>query len=243
MPAIRRRLTYANVTATLALFLALGGTTVWAARKIHSRQIARGAVKTRNIAKRAVTGPKVAPNAVDSSKLAAGAVDSSEIAAGSITGAKIASNAIDGSKVVDGSLGRTDLAGGALPGILVADQSAGPVASISNGGTTVLPGFTFTPEAGRAYLVTLEARATLAAVGANPCGGSIVVANQQDQSVAAAQFFSTGSTPNTVTSSGVGTVGETQIGIPQTLSATAFAGADCSAASVDAVRVSVVRLG
>jgi hypothetical protein len=53
--AIRSKLSYANVIATLALFLALGGSAVYAAAKIRSGQIAANAVKKKQLAKDAVT--------------------------------------------------------------------------------------------------------------------------------------------------------------------------------------------
>lgn len=63
MHRISKKLTYANVTATLALFLALGGVT-WAATKlpansVGSAQIIKGSVKASDIAKNAVTSAKV----------------------------------------------------------------------------------------------------------------------------------------------------------------------------------------
>src|SRR5690349_16972015 len=57
----RGRLTYANVVATLALVLAVGGGATALAltlpkNSVHSKQIAKGAVKTSDIGKDAVTG-------------------------------------------------------------------------------------------------------------------------------------------------------------------------------------------
>jgi hypothetical protein len=80
----RPRLTYANVISTLALFLALGGGAAYAASKIHSGDIAPGAVKTSNLHKRAITSSKLALGAVRSNQIANGAVSSSQIGAGSI---------------------------------------------------------------------------------------------------------------------------------------------------------------
>jgi hypothetical protein len=54
----RPRLTYANVIATLALFLAIGGGAVWAAGRIGTSQIKNGAVTTKKIKNNAVTGAK-----------------------------------------------------------------------------------------------------------------------------------------------------------------------------------------
>lgn len=53
------RLTYANVVATIALFLALGGGAVYAAGKIGSSGIAKNAIKSRHIAPGAVKSSEV----------------------------------------------------------------------------------------------------------------------------------------------------------------------------------------
>ena len=61
-----RRTTYANVVSTLALVLALGGTSYAAV------QLADGQVKTRHLADNAVTSPKIKNGTVSPSDLAAG---------------------------------------------------------------------------------------------------------------------------------------------------------------------------
>jgi hypothetical protein len=112
---IRAKLTYANVTATLALVLALGGGTAWAASKIRTRQIAY----------HAVTGAKLDTNSVTASKIRNGAVRTDD--------------------VKDGSLQAADLAPGAVPqpeatiwGVVT---SAGALAS-GEGVTSAVPGNT-----------------------------------------------------------------------------------------------------
>ena len=55
----RLRTSYANVTSTLALVIALGGTGAYAANTIGSKDIKPGAVKTSDLANNAVTSPKV----------------------------------------------------------------------------------------------------------------------------------------------------------------------------------------
>ena len=52
------RLTYANVTATLALILALGGTT-YAATRITSQQIANGTIRGVDVKKDSLTGVQI----------------------------------------------------------------------------------------------------------------------------------------------------------------------------------------
>ena len=76
---LRPRLTYANVAATLALILAIGGGTVYAAVKlgkndVKSKNIAAGAVKKKDLGKNAVTSPKVKDGGIEAEDLAAGVV-------------------------------------------------------------------------------------------------------------------------------------------------------------------------
>jgi hypothetical protein len=76
---LRSRLTYANVAATIALFLAVGGGTVYAAfglskNDVHSKNIAPRAVKASDLAKNAVTSPKIKDGGVQSADLAAGVI-------------------------------------------------------------------------------------------------------------------------------------------------------------------------
>jgi len=77
---LRSKLTYANVVATLALFIAVGGASAFAAT-----QLAKNSVGPKQLKKNAVTTPKIKN--------------------GAITGAKIKDGAIGGAKVNAGSLG------------------------------------------------------------------------------------------------------------------------------------------
>ena len=79
MKRLRSKLTYANVTATLALFLALAGGTAYAAGKIQSSEIAAGAVTTANLAQRSVTSGKLAIGAVSENQIADGPVGLQQI--------------------------------------------------------------------------------------------------------------------------------------------------------------------
>jgi hypothetical protein len=58
MNALRDRLTYANVTATLALFVALGGSS-YAAVKISGRQIKAHTITARNIRPNSIRGRQI----------------------------------------------------------------------------------------------------------------------------------------------------------------------------------------
>lgn len=58
MSALRDRLTYANVMATLAVFIAIGGTS-WAAVKISGRQIKAHTITARNIRPNSLGGRQI----------------------------------------------------------------------------------------------------------------------------------------------------------------------------------------
>ena len=66
MRAIVNRLTYANVVATLALIVALGGGVAYAADTIFSSDIVDGEVKTADVATGAVRSAEIANNQVRS---------------------------------------------------------------------------------------------------------------------------------------------------------------------------------
>ncbi len=118
MKQIRKRLTYANVMSSIAVFLVLGGATAFAATKIGSNQLKANSVLTGKIKKEAVTTAKIKNGAVAAGKLANAAV----------TASKIAGNAVTGAAVADGSLTAADLASGTLtpscPGGTVLSQGA-----------------------------------------------------------------------------------------------------------------------
>ncbi len=76
---LRSRLTYANVVATLALVLVIGGGTVYAAVRlgknaVDSKNIAPGAVKRSDLGKKAVTSPKVKDGTITADDIAAGVI-------------------------------------------------------------------------------------------------------------------------------------------------------------------------
>jgi hypothetical protein len=96
---MRARLTYANVMATVAVFIALGG----------------GAYAATTLSKNSVGTPQLKNNAVTSTKIKNSAVTSTKIKNGAVTNTKIAANAVDGSKVKDASLTGADINLATLP--------------------------------------------------------------------------------------------------------------------------------
>lgn len=136
---IRSRLTYANVVASIALFLALGGAAVAATalpkNSVGPKQLRTGAVHARNIApqsvnagklaKRSVIVGKLGPGAVTPGNIGNGAVTSDKIAAGGViaasikngvvTGSKLANNAVTGAKITNGTVTASKLASDVAP--------------------------------------------------------------------------------------------------------------------------------
>jgi hypothetical protein len=98
---IRKRLTYANVMSSLAVFLILGGATAIAAKTALPKK----SVGTKQLKANAVTPAKLKKNAVTAVKIKDGAVTGAKIAAGTITGANIAAGSITGTQVNASTLG------------------------------------------------------------------------------------------------------------------------------------------
>jgi hypothetical protein len=90
MQQVRKRLTYANVMSSIAVFLILGGGAAFAAKKIGRNQLRGGAVTTTKIKRSAVTTSKIKPNAITTGKIAKDAVTNGKIAAGSVDVTKLA---------------------------------------------------------------------------------------------------------------------------------------------------------
>ncbi len=97
LTAARQRLSYSNVIATMALFIALGGVAVAAGlpkNSVGPKQIKRGAVTAAKIRKQAVTAAKLAPQSVINGKLAANSVGPGNIGNGAVTTAKLAKGSV-----------------------------------------------------------------------------------------------------------------------------------------------------
>ncbi len=69
MKQIRKRITYANVMSSLAVFLVLGGATAFAASKIGSNQLKKNAVTSAKIKRNAITTAKIKNDAVTGAKV------------------------------------------------------------------------------------------------------------------------------------------------------------------------------
>ncbi|HEY0318370.1 MAG TPA: hypothetical protein VGC49_08755 [Solirubrobacterales bacterium] len=89
MKQIRKRLTYANVMSSIAVFLVLGGASALAAS-----QLGKSSVGTKQLKQNAVTAVKIKKNAVTSAKIKKNAVTGAKVKNGSLSGADIDLNSL-----------------------------------------------------------------------------------------------------------------------------------------------------
>ena len=140
MRRLRSHLSYANVTASLALFIAVSGAGAYAAglapKSVGAPELRPGAVTAAKLRKNAVTTPKVKAKAITSPKIASASVDGRILAAGSvatdkltyqaITHDKVGPDAITGDQIVESSL--TQVLRAAFADAATSAESAQPVA-------------------------------------------------------------------------------------------------------------------
>jgi len=101
--AIRKKLSYANVMATLALFVALGGVGYAAAH------LPRDSVGSKQIKEDAVKASEQAPDSVDSSNVIDLSLGGGDLANNAIDSPQLADNAVGSSEIANGSVGRADI--------------------------------------------------------------------------------------------------------------------------------------
>jgi hypothetical protein len=122
----RPQLNYANVIATIALFVALGGAAVAAGlpkKSVGPQQLKPGAVTTKALHSKAVTAGKLGPKAVTAGKLGANAVLPGNLGKGIISTEKIAEQAVNASKIKNGSVTTNKLNNGAVTSAKLGDGS------------------------------------------------------------------------------------------------------------------------
>lgn len=110
---LRPKLSYSNVIASVALFVALGGAAVAAGlpkNSVGPRQLKKGAVTAAKIHRGAVTSGKLAPKSVVAGKLGPNAVTPGNIVNGGITTAKIGAGAVIASSIKNGVVTANKLA-------------------------------------------------------------------------------------------------------------------------------------
>lgn len=219
--AVLRRLTYANVIATLALFLALGGGAVWAANK-QANKIGTGKIK---------------PNAVTAGKIKANAVTTSKIRENAVTNAKIREGSVNFGKLAAG----TNVVGTATSSPVAVNGASAALVSFP-------APITFTPAANVVDLMSVEVRAAnLARSGAEPCRVQVIpLVNGAEW--AGAPLVLTASEPNGENPSGVvgaggatSPVGLAAAGATQTIGAKLIGSPRCAANGSVTVAVAITQ--
>jgi hypothetical protein len=136
---VRRRLSFANVTAGLALFVALGGTG-YAAATLPANSVGKSQIRSNAVGK-----SENRTNAVGKSEIRTNAVGKSEIATNGVGAAEVRTGAIGTNELRDGSITAADLsaaartarAGVTAAGTAVAGGDAKTVAHPATGEYTV----------------------------------------------------------------------------------------------------------
>jgi hypothetical protein len=127
MKLLQGKFTYANVMATIAVFIALGGSAYAATQlkknSVGTKQLKNGAVTEVKIKSAAITGGKIQDGAVSPGKLSGNAVTTSNITDRAITSSKLADGAVTDSKLGIGAIGAGKLAPHSVTGAEVAPNS------------------------------------------------------------------------------------------------------------------------
>jgi hypothetical protein len=191
---LRSKLTYANVMATIAVFLVLTGVGFAVAklpkRSVGPKQLKNGAVHSK----------KIHRNAVNASKIRAGAVGRSEIANGAVGTGKIANKAVTRAKLGD------DVA--PLLGTLRSGQTLRGSFDIGGNGTSFRSGQSFQfPLTNAPAANVIDASVTNPVFTSN-CSG-LSGGNQQTPNAAGGQLciYITSKTPNLVSTTLVADAG------------------------------------
>jgi hypothetical protein len=158
MRRLKGKLNYANVMATVAVFLALGGA-AYAATKLP-----KNSVGTKQIKNNAVTEAKIRNGAIASSKLANGSVGGAQLKPNSITGANVQNGSLTGTQINASTLGTVPTATSATKAkIATSAENAnnseqlggiGPTGFIQGSGT-IVRGFESTSSPGSSILMTI----------------------------------------------------------------------------------------
>jgi hypothetical protein len=231
MQALKGKLTYANVIATMALFLALSGGVAWAAHKIGANQLKSNSVGTGKIKKNAVTATKIKKSAITNTKLANGAVSNAKLADGAVNFAKLAT----GTNVIASAT--------SAPVNVNSVNTAIPVPLT---GTT-----TFTPQAGVVDLLNIEARGINLGLepGKTACSPTVQPLINGQLFEISSGFLNVSSETNPKSEfspvpvdSETGPVGLAQPGVPQQITMRVLGDKECTAASQISVALVVTQL-
>jgi hypothetical protein len=119
MQWIRNHLSFANAISMIALFVALGGSSIAAI------SLSKNSVGTKQIKKNGVRAIDISRNAVGASEIRSNAVAGGDIVDNGVGGADIADNGVGGADIADNAVGGSEIAGNAVGGSEIGDGQVG----------------------------------------------------------------------------------------------------------------------
>ena len=129
-------LSYSNVVATVALFVALGGG-AWALSKnsVGSRELEKGAVRSSELENGTIKGKDVKSETLGGTQIEDGSLSAAELGDGAVGSGEIADGAVGSSKVPNNAVGASEIAGGAVGSSEIAANAVGS-GKVANGSLT-----------------------------------------------------------------------------------------------------------
>jgi hypothetical protein len=122
---LTRRLTYANVVSTLALFFALSTGAVYAANEWTGANIVDGSLTYLDIAPDSLGSGRIKDESLQAVDLAGFSVGNSEIVDGAVTGPKIDRDAVGPDEIATNAVGGLEIAPDSINGDEIQDNSIG----------------------------------------------------------------------------------------------------------------------
>lgn len=129
MARIGKALSFSNVIACIALFVALGGS-VYAAGKLSGTQIKANSLPGNRVKAKTLTAKQVKPRSLTGTQIKSGSLTGTQIKAGSLTGAQIQAGSLTGAQINASTL--TGVTATALSSVRYVVSSA----SLGSGATT-----------------------------------------------------------------------------------------------------------
>lgn len=183
----RRRLSFANVTSCLALFVALGGTSYAAinlpANSVGQREIKTGGVGNTEIAANGVRKWEIANNAVGKGEIATSAVGQTEIRNDAVGAGELRANSVGTSEITDGAITPADLSATAKTALGVAraavtrtgTNAGGNATTVTHTAGTGLYAVTFDHDVSKCQVAATLASVPNGAAADTPDPGTITV--------------------------------------------------------------------
>jgi hypothetical protein len=136
--SFRRRLTYSNTMATIAVFLAFGGAALAAGlprNSVGTKQLKRRAVTAAKLAPKSVVAGKLGPNSVGPGNIGNGAVTTAKLAQGSVIAVTIKNGVVTTNKLTSEAVTTAKLAKESVTLTRLADEVAPLLGTLKSGQT------------------------------------------------------------------------------------------------------------